>query len=111
MLDIDDNPATFTFDTSDLSVGIYHVTLNVNDQKDSNYHDKETVYIEVVDQLTGLSQADSDLDGIPDETEGHADLDGDGIADYLDAVPECNVLPEQANYLEGYFIEGDHGVC
>ncbi len=111
LLDIDDNPATFTFDTSDLSVGIYHVTLNVNDQKDSNYHDKETVYIEVVDQLTGLSQADSDLDGIPDETEGHADLDGDGIADYLDAVPECNVLPEQANYLEGYFIEGDPGVC
>jgi len=111
LIDIDSTESTFTFETSNLAVGLYHVVLNVIDPDDSNSFDKESVYIEVVDQLQVLTQADSDLDGIPDNVEGYADKDGDGIADYLDAVSECNVLPEKASYLEGYFVEGDPGVC
>ncbi|NRA60625.1 MAG: tandem-95 repeat protein, partial [Psychrobium sp.] len=111
LLDTDNTPATFSFDTTDLSPGLYYVTLKVTDLTDSNYFDEEFVYIEVVEQLAVLTLADSDLDGIPDIVEGYSDNDGDGIADYLDAVSECNVLPEQAHYLEGYFVEGDPGVC
>jgi hypothetical protein len=54
---------------------------------------------------------DADMDGIPDSVEGLNDSDGDGIPDYLDAIPECNVLPEEVDELDAFLVEGDPGVC
>ena len=58
-----------------------------------------------------LSGDDSDGDLIPDDQEGFADTDGDGIADYLDAINECNVLQEQVSEQQTFLAESQSGVC
>jgi len=101
----------FIFDPEKLSVGLYQFTVAVLDSGEPQLEDKATVYIEVVEQLQELSGVDSDGDLIPDNVEGYKDMDGDGVADYLDRIEECNVLPEKVEVQNGYLIEGEPGVC
>ncbi len=100
-----------SFNPELLPVGLYRLSVRATDQAGES--DIATIYIEVTDALNTLSlDLDSDGDNIPDAVEGHADIDLDGIPDYLDQVTdECNVLPETGNYFKGYIIEGDPAVC
>ncbi|WP_095500557.1 beta strand repeat-containing protein [Paraferrimonas haliotis] len=51
-----------------------------------------------VEQLAELSSDnDADDDGVGDADEGFGDVDGDGIADYLDADDAVNTLPSALN--------------
>ena len=102
----------FIFDPANLAVGLYQVEIKVVDSGEPQQQDITSVYIEVVAQLNELSsELDSDGDLIPDSVEGYADSDGDGVADYLDRIDECNVLSEKVDIQDGYLIEGEPGVC
>lgn len=111
VFDEDDNNATFSFDPSQLAAGVYQLSLQVVDADDITFDDVETIYIQVTAALASLSAGDADADGILDSQEGYEDSDRDGIPDYLDAIPECNVLPEEVEFVDGYLVEGDPGVC
>ncbi|MER2490944.1 Ig-like domain-containing protein [Catenovulum sediminis] len=99
----------FEFDPSGLTTGIYKVSLEAVDT--GSLTDSGTVYIDVRESLQVLTDIDSDGDLIPDVEEGYADSDGDGIPDFLDAINDCNVIPESVNNQNGFLVEGDPGVC
>ena len=109
--DSDNVNDTFTFDPSGLEVGVYRIRATVTDADDTAFTDSDTLYIQVVGALPSLTELDSDGDGVPDIVDGLADSDRDGILDYLDPTPECNVLPQEVAFVDGYMVEGDPGVC
>ena len=111
LVDTDSDDTTFTFDPSTLEEGVYEVWLEVTDSGTPQESNIARVFIKVMASLPTLDTQDSDNDGISDADEGFADNDRDGIPDYLDSVPECNVLPEQGQKFDAYLIEGDPGVC
>ena len=100
-----------TIDPSNLANGIYSIRLDVTDDGEGNLSANQTLYFEVTSELPLLTGIDSDGDLIPDQQEGYSDEDQDGIPDYLDAINECNVLPERADIQNAYLVEGDPGVC
>ena len=101
----------FDFDPSLLLPGVYQLTARVVDNGNLPLETTQTVYFEVVSTLALLRSVDSDGDLIPDNQEGYTDTDGDGIADYLDAISQCNVLQEQALDSNQFLIEAEPGVC
>lgn len=109
--DSDNVNDTFTFDPSGLEIGVYRIRATVTDADDTAFTDSDTLYIQVVDALPSPTELDSDGDGVPDVVDGLADSDRDGILDYLDPTPECNVLPQEVAFVDGYMVEGDPGVC
>lgn len=109
--DSDNVNDTFTFDPSGLEIGVYRIRATVTDADDTAFTDSDTLYIQVVGALPSLTELDSDGDGVPDIVDGLADSDRDGILDYLDPTPECNVLPQEVAFVDGYMVEGDPGVC
>lgn len=111
LADTDSVDDTFTFDPSGLEIGVYRIRATVTDADDTAFTDSDTLYIQVVDALPSPTELDSDGDGVPDVVDGLADSDRDGILDYLDPTPECNVLPQEVAFVDGYMVEGDPGVC
>ncbi len=111
LTDIDNTHDTFTFDPSGLEAGVYRIRATVTDADDIAFTDSDTLYVQVVDELPSPAELDSDGDGVPDIVDGLADTDRDGILDYLDPTPECNVLPQEVAFVDGYMVEGDPGVC
>jgi len=101
--------ATFSFDPSSLTPGVYKANVVVSDGVASPV--SNSVLIDVQETLVTLGDEDTDGDLIPDDQEGHADDDRDGIPDYLDAISDCNVVPEQVNNQNGFLVEGDPGAC
>ncbi|RXF06972.1 Ig-like domain-containing protein [Pseudoalteromonas sp. PS5] len=104
-------PTQFVFDPTATTLGVHAVKSMVTDNGSPSLNTSETVYVEVVEQLAALNDTDTDGDLIPDSEEGYQDSDGDGIADYLDAINECNVVPAQVNNQTAFLAEGDPGVC
>lgn len=91
--------------------GIYPVSVTVTDNGLPALSTTEKVYIVVRSSLPVLTGADSDGDLIPDVQEGFTDTDGDGIPDYLDAVNDCNIMPEGELQPVYFLAEGQAGVC
>ncbi|WP_159064845.1 Ig-like domain-containing protein [Thaumasiovibrio subtropicus] len=100
-----------SLDVDDLDVGIYPLSVLVTDNGEPPLSVMKIVYLEVVESLPELSDDDSDGDSIPDDQEGHGDDDEDGIPDYLDAISECNVIPQRVVDSSRFLIEGQPGVC
>ncbi|MBF7073393.1 tandem-95 repeat protein [Glaciecola sp. MH2013] len=111
LVDIDSDDFTYTFDPSDVPVGVYQINVEITDRDDPDFNDNTVLFLQITDTIVELGNGDADLDGIPDNLEGFNDSDGDGIPDYLDAIPECNVLPEEVDSLDAFLVEGDPGVC
>jgi len=111
LINVATNDSEFIFSPNELSMGVYTITLTVTDNGSPQLKDIASIYIEVVSELVELTDIDSDGDLIPDNVEGYADKDVDGIPDYLDRIDECNVLQEAALINNGYLIEGQSGVC
>ena len=112
LVNISQQSDNFVFVPSTLNVGLYQITIMVVDSGEPQLSDSASVYIEVVAQLAELSaELDSDGDLIPDNIEGYKDSDGDGVADYLDRIDECNVLSQTVEVQDGYLIEGEPGIC
>ncbi|MFQ5470956.1 MAG: choice-of-anchor U domain-containing protein, partial [Gammaproteobacteria bacterium] len=82
-LNSDTNPSTFIFDPAWLQPGLYHLTVTVTDNL-SLLSTQNELLIDVRVTSPVLTDADSDLDGLPDNIEGFADSDYDGIPNYLD---------------------------
>jgi len=111
-LDIDEvDEFTLTLDPSELDSGIYSIGMKVIDDGEGDLSTTQTLYLEVLASLAVLTDVDSDGDLIPDNEEGYGDSDQDGIPDFLDAIDECNVMPEQAAVQDGFLVEGEPGVC
>ncbi len=91
--------------------GVYPVQLTVTDNGSPALSQTAEVYILLQPGLPVLSQVDTDGDLIPDDEEGFADTDGDGIADYLDAISDCNVVPEIGSQQVRFLAEGEAGIC
>ena len=101
----------FTFNPLNMTAGIYKLKVIVTDSGVTPLSASQDIYIEIVESLAVLTDQDTDGDLIPDDQEGFTDSDQDGIPDYLDAIAECNVLPEQVSNSEQFLIEGEPGVC
>ncbi|WP_434950134.1 Ig-like domain-containing protein [Shewanella sp. HL-SH4] len=99
------------FDPSALDAGIYPISLVVTDDGTPQLSTEVQLTLLVKDSLPELTGNDSDGDLIPDNQEGFADTDGDGIADYLDGINECNVLQEQVSSQQTFLAESEPGVC
>ncbi|MCB2384391.1 tandem-95 repeat protein [Shewanella sp. SR1] len=91
--------------------GIYPVSLTVTDSGLPALSTTEKVYIVVRPSLPPLTGTDTDGDLIPDNQEGFTDTDRDGIPDYLDAINDCNVMPEGELQPVYFLAEGQAGVC
>ena len=109
LANISENENEFIFSPEELEPGIYKLTIEVTDSSQASV--SSDIYIEIVEVLATLDSQDSDGDLIPDDQEGFADSDNDGIPDYLDAISECNVIQEQALESQGYLAEGEPGIC
>jgi hypothetical protein len=107
LIDTDSVDSSFSFDPSGVSVGVYTLRLSVSD---GNAADEAEISLNLVSAAPVLTTADSDDDGTDDQTEGYGDSDGDGVADYLDAISSINVLQEQAGESARYLIETEPGL-
>jgi hypothetical protein len=111
LVDIDSDETTYTFDTTGLTAGIQTLSLVVTDNGDTPLSTPPNIYLVITEVLVVLTDVDSDGDLIPDNEEGLGDDDFDGIPNYLDVPSACNVMPQQASELEGFFVEVEPGVC
>ncbi|WP_125720526.1 tandem-95 repeat protein [Pseudoalteromonas rubra] len=111
MTDLSFEAGRFEFDPSVLTAGIYKLSVTATDDGTPALSATQDIYLEVVESLPQLSGVDSDGDLIPDDQEGFADSDNDGIPDYLDANSDCNVIPGQVKDANQYLVEGEPGVC
>ncbi|WP_139310469.1 Ig-like domain-containing protein, partial [Photobacterium proteolyticum] len=100
-----------SFDAAELSVGVHKLTVVVDDSGTPVASTHAEIYLEVVSTLPTLTDIDTDGDLIPDLQEGFGDQDGDGIADYLDAINDCNIMPETVGTQVTFLVEGESGVC
>jgi len=106
-----ENTNSVTFDAADLPVGIHKLAVVVEDSGQPSLVTQAEIYIEVVAALAELSELDSDGDLITDILEGYGDRDSDGIADYLDAINDCNVMPHSVTSQTNFLVESEPGVC
>ncbi len=94
---------SYTFDPSALVAGnFYTIVAEVNEGKSST----NLFVFRVVDTLPTLTTVDSDGDGINDDIEGIGDKDNDGVADYLDALSQANLI--QGTTLPTTFVNADN---
>lgn len=106
--DLDTSAEIIRFDPSNVELGYYTIKAQVSDgQKRTQI----TRRLTLVASLPLLDNTDSDGDMIPDNVEGFGDDDLDGIANFQDALPSCNVQPENEDEQVQYLIEGEAGVC
>ncbi|WP_310281301.1 Ig-like domain-containing protein [Rheinheimera soli] len=100
-----------SFDPANQGPGLYQVSYTATDNGSPNLSGTTRVFIVVRPSLPVLGSQDSDGDLIPDDQEGFADSNGNGIPDYLDAITECNVMPTEFLGQTEFLAEGDPGVC
>ncbi|WP_441003392.1 Ig-like domain-containing protein [Pseudocolwellia agarivorans] len=101
----------FSFNPSLLDIGMYAVQATIIDSGTPALSITDTIYIEITDELVALTNIDSDGDSIPDNLEGHADDDNDGIPNYLDNISDCQILHTKVIDTNSYLMEGEPGAC
>nr|WP_223192106.1 Ig-like domain-containing protein [Pseudoalteromonas piscicida] len=111
LVNTSNDPFIFEFNPANVAAGIYKVRVTAEDNATPSLSTSRNVFIEIVDSLAPLTGEDSDGDLIPDDQEGYADEDEDGIPDFMDAITDCNVVQEQALESSQFLVEGDPGVC
>ncbi len=99
------------FDPAEQAPGLYEISYTATDNGTPGLSASNRVFVVIRPALPTLTTVDSDGDLIPDEQEGFADSDNDGIPDYLDAISECNVMPTELLGQTEFVAEGDPGVC
>ncbi|TLX49745.1 hypothetical protein CWC31_14850 [Pseudoalteromonas ruthenica] len=98
-------------EASDLTPGIYNVSLEVTDSGTPAASQSVKLQLDVRSMLPPLSDNDSDGDLIPDASEGYRDSDGDGVADYLDAIGVCHLLAATPAQEDNFIVETEYGNC
>lgn len=110
-LNLQSDDAGMFFSPVSVLPGIYPVSVTATDNGLPALSTTEQVYIVVRSSLPILTGADTDGDLIPDVQEGFTDSDDDGIPDYLDAINDCNIMPEGELQPVYFLAEGQAGVC
>jgi len=111
LTDTDDSDFTFSFDPSQLNTRNYQLSLVLTDLSTQESILTKYITVKLEPEAADLDGTDTDLDGIPDNIEGLKDSDNDGIADYLDAIDECNILPSSLVNTGSFLIEGESAGC
>lgn len=105
------NANSRTFNPSTVEPGVYPVTVTATDNGSPAKSATAQLFLVVRPSLPVLSGIDSDGDLIPDNLEGFADEDRDGLPDYKDRSSECNVVPEADTEQQAFLVEGESGAC
>ncbi|USD39152.1 Ig-like domain-containing protein [Ferrimonas sp. SCSIO 43195] len=108
LVDTDYQDHTLSFDPAMLAPGSYRIEASASD---GEWTVEQSLTLTVVETLANLGEEDSDGDLLPDNLEGYGDDDNDGIANYLDALDDCNLQPEQVQQQAQYLFEGEAGIC
>ncbi|RRQ21050.1 S8 family peptidase [Thiohalobacter thiocyanaticus] len=101
----------YSFDPQQLAPGIYILRLTVTD--DGSPAEAVTVQtsVQVASRPPALNaNEDSDNDGIDDASEGTGDSKGNGIPDYLDALPDRHVLQSRARVADRDLLVTEAGL-
>ncbi len=114
LVDLDNDPSTFTFDPSTVSLSIHSAQVVVTDDGLPSRSTQDRLNLKVIATAPILSPSnDSDGDGINDADEGIADSDNDGIPDYLDSVTSTHLLQQLVGDPDnnvGYWLESEPGL-
>ena len=101
--------SSFTFDVSGLAAGVYRAQVRVIDSGDPAQPQTASRWIRVLSAAPVLdAAADTDGDGIDDQTEGYGDADLDGTPDWQDATGEAHLLTARAG--EADYLQTDPGL-
>ena len=83
----------YSFDPSGLSAGVYQLQVEATDNASNPLSGSNVLALTIVDTLAALSASeDTDGDGVDDASEGFADIDQDGVPEYLDTTEQSNLL-------------------
>ena len=89
-----DNDQAFIFDPTELSEGVYGVSVSISDDAVESSTVKQELAVSLKVESPDLSDTeDTDGDGVADSEEGLGDSDGDRIPDYLDSSEDASELP------------------
>ncbi|MAZ24434.1 MAG: hypothetical protein CMK41_01475, partial [Porticoccaceae bacterium] len=93
-----DNGNVLSFDPSTMDTGVVDIAVDVSDGVNTTM---SHLSINVIESMPVLSSdVDSDGDGISDLGEGMGDDDRDGVPNYLDAISQSNVIPNNVSVAE-----------
>jgi len=93
-----DNDQAFIFDPTELSEGVYGVSVSISDDAIESSTVKQELAVSLKVESPDLSDTeDTDGDGVADSEEGLGDSDGDRIPDYLDNSEDASELPTSDN--------------
>ena len=89
-----DDDQAFIFDPTELSEGVYGVSVSISDDAVESSTVKQELAVSLKVESPDLSDTDdTDGDGVADSEEGLGDSDGDRIPDYLDSSEDASELP------------------
>ena len=89
-----ENDLAFIFDPTELSEGVYGVSVSISDDAVESSTVKQELAASLKLESPDLSDTeDTDGDGVADSEEGLGDSDGDRIPDYLDSSEDASELP------------------
>lgn len=112
LVDTDGDPANATrvFDPTGLT-GAHQLQVTVTDSASTS--GSTQLNFVTVSALPVLNAAtDTDKDGLNDVIEGVGDANDNGIPNYLDNMPNSNILPQTVKVTDSYLLECDPGlVC
>lgn len=101
------NTSSFSFDPAALAPGSYTVRLTVRDAAGAASTVETTLLLRA--SAPALDTSDSDGDGVADNTEGFADVDGDGVPGYLDRFDDAFVVSDRGG-AGARVLEAESGV-
>ena len=102
------NPANIDFPAKVQNLISFSVL--VTDSGDNELSQLEYVHVPVVGSQPRLDNSDTDRDGIPDDVEGYADYDLDGLPEYLDPTDIPYIQQLHVNAAEGKLVETEPGL-
>ncbi|MFC3151271.1 hypothetical protein ACFOEK_09565 [Litoribrevibacter euphylliae] len=110
LIDLDAESSTFTFSPQSISNGVHRIRVDVTDSGAPQAMASAALLLKVVDTLPVLTSADTDADGTADDVEGFGDDEFDGIPNYLDSIPESNVIPLMLSNQSSFLAECETGI-
>ena len=101
---MDYSDENYLIDPVALNSGIYNLRVQVTDDGSPIASTNTRSLLKIVSTFPALGNVDSDGDGVSDADEGFSDTDGDRVPDYLDNLPNTNMLrmSEDGRVLETY---------
>lgn len=105
------NQQQLEFSAVDIPEGRYQISAIITDQNQPPTTHYQSLWIDIVANLAPLTNQDSDGDLQPDNIEGHADDDRDGIPNYLDPLNDCRFIPIRQEQATAFWVESQAGSC